>query len=312
MLQQTRVAAVISHYHEFLRRFPTVEKLARTREASVLAAWSGLGYYRRARMMRAAAKIVSLTMKGKFPTTAEGLRALPGIGRYTAAAIASIAFDEPVAVVDGNVERVLQRISGRTLAPKDLWQQAEQLLDRERPGDFNQAMMELGATVCKPRGPSCLTCPVVQLCATRGEIMASTRPAQQKKQEIHYALQLRNRDVFLVQRARDANLMAGMWELPELDGLAMRAKNKQVRLARNDESFPRRRDVIDRDDSGRAQPELLFTVKHSITVTDYTVHVWRRPASDAESGKWIASRQLAKLAVTGLARKILRRSGLMI
>lgn len=313
MLQQTRVAAVISHYHEFLRRFPTVEKLARAREASVLAAWSGLGYYRRARMMRAAAKIVALTMKGKFPTTAEELRALPGIGRYTAAAIASIAFGEPVAVVDGNVERVLQRISGRTLAPKDLWQQAEQLLDRERPGDFNQAMMELGATVCTPRGPSCLTCPVVQLCTTRGEIMATTKAVQQKKQEIHYALQLRNRDVFLVQRARDANLMAGMWELPELDGLAVRAKNKQVRrFARNDESIPRRRNVIDRDGNDRGQPDLLFTVKHSITVTDYTVHVWRRPASDAESGKWIASRQLAKLAVTGLARKILRRSGLMI
>ena len=148
MLQQTRVAAVIAHYQEFLRRFPTLEKLARAREASVLAAWSGLGYYRRARMLHAAAKAVVRERNGKFPATAEGLRELPGVGRYTAAAIASIAWGEPVAVVDGNVERVLQRVSGRRLSGDEFWLAAEDLLDRERPGDFNQAMMELGATVC--------------------------------------------------------------------------------------------------------------------------------------------------------------------
>src|SRR5580700_2925085 len=146
MLQQTRVAAVIAHYREFLRRFPTVEKLARAREASVLAAWSGLGYYRRARMMHAAAKVV--VRQRKFPATVEGLRDLPGVGRYTAAAIASIAFGVRVAAVDGNVERVLQRVSGRRIAGREVWLAAEELLDRDRPGDFNQAMMELGATVC--------------------------------------------------------------------------------------------------------------------------------------------------------------------
>src|SRR5215467_4197010 len=112
MLQQTRVAAVIEHYHEFLRRFPTVKKLAAAREASVLAAWSGMGYYRRARMLHAAAKVVARQREGKFPETAEEWRELPGIGRYTAAAIASIAFGEPIAAVDGNVERVLRRVSG--------------------------------------------------------------------------------------------------------------------------------------------------------------------------------------------------------
>src|SRR5579862_7505105 len=147
MLQQTRVAAVIAHYHKFLRRFPTVEKLAAARQASVLSAWSGLGYYRRARMLHAAAKVVARQRCGKFPATAQGLQGLPGIGRYTAAAIASIAFGEPVAVVDGNVERVLQRFLGRTLSGEDLWIEAETLLDQQRPGDFNQAMMELGATV---------------------------------------------------------------------------------------------------------------------------------------------------------------------
>src|SRR5437868_825056 len=115
MLQQTRVAAVIAHYREFLRRFPTVEKLAAARESSVLAAWSGLGYYRRARMVHAAAKMVARERSGEFPTSAEGLRELPGIGRYTAAAIASIVFGEPAAVVDGNVERVLQRLYGQRL-----------------------------------------------------------------------------------------------------------------------------------------------------------------------------------------------------
>ena len=118
MLQQTRVAAVIEHYHEFLRRFPTIEKLAAAREASVLAAWSGLGYYRRARMLHAAAKLIARDLEGKFPTTAKELLDLPGIGRYTSAAIASIAFDEPIAVVDGNVERVLLRTSGRSLASR--------------------------------------------------------------------------------------------------------------------------------------------------------------------------------------------------
>src|SRR3954470_19142878 len=154
MLQQTRVAAVIEHYHAFLRRFPTVEKLAAARDSSVLATWSGLGYYRRARMMHAAAKVIVRELGREFPATAEALRALPGIGRYTSAAIASIAFGEPVAVVDGNVERVLHRISGDRLPGEKVWIAAEEGLDRERPGDFNQAMMELGATVCTPRSPA--------------------------------------------------------------------------------------------------------------------------------------------------------------
>src|SRR5579864_8643894 len=216
MLQQTRVAAVIEHYHEFLRRFPTVKKLAAAREASVLAAWSGLGYYRRARMLHAAAKMVARERNGKFPESAEGWRELPGIGRYTAAAIASIAFGEPVAVVDGNVERVLQRISSEQFAGEQLWGAAENFLDRERPGDFNQAMMELGATVCTPRAPACLTCPVVEMCLTRGELLSGPKGMPQKKREIHYALDLRNGSLFLAQRPQNPSLLAGMWELPEI------------------------------------------------------------------------------------------------
>jgi A/G-specific adenine glycosylase len=280
MLQQTRVAAVIEHYHEFLRRFPTVQKLAAAREASVLAAWSGLGYYRRARMLHAAAKVIVREHGGKFPSTAAELRGLPGVGRYTAAAIASIAFGESEAVVDGNVERVLQRVAGKRLAGEELWIAANLLLDAKRPGDFNQAMMELGATVCTPRAPACLTCPVMEMCATRGELAAASKSAPQRKREIHYSLDCRDGKVLLVQRARDESLMEGMWELPELTRL-----------------------------NGAAVP--AFTLRHSITVTDYTVKVWRVAADrSCPAEKWISIDQVARVALTGLARKILQRAGL--
>jgi A/G-specific adenine glycosylase len=278
MLQQTRVAAVIVHYHEFLRRFPTVEKLARARESSVLAAWSGLGYYRRARMLHATAKTVARQHHGKFPASSAALQALPGIGRYTAAAIASIAFGEPTAVVDGNVERVLRRISGKPLAGEKLWSIANHLLDQKRPGDFNQAMMELGATVCTPRAPSCLTCPVINSCATRGELEAAPKAPRQNKREISYALVCRHNKVFLVQRPLDASLMPGMWELP---GRA------------------------------RASSSPLFTLRHSITMTDYTVQVHRIAAPPAMPGKWVTWDRLRSLPLTGLARKILRKAGLI-
>jgi A/G-specific adenine glycosylase len=280
MLQQTRVAAVIEHYREFLRRFPTVQKLAAAREASVLAAWSGLGYYRRARMLHAAAKVIVREHGGKFPASEAGLRQLPGIGRYTAAAIASIAFGESTAVVDGNVERVLQRVVGRRLAGEELWTAANGLLDTRRPGDFNQAMMELGAVVCTPRAPGCLTCPVVAMCATRGELAGVGKQAPQKKREIHYALHCRNGDVLLVQRARDAALMAGMWELPE------------VACA-----------------NGAAPP--LFTLRHSITVTNYTVRVWQNVELAGVAGKWISRERLGRMALTGLTRKILRKAEIL-
>jgi A/G-specific adenine glycosylase len=276
MLQQTRVAAVIEHYQEFLRRFPTVQKLAAAREASVLAAWSGLGYYRRARMLHAAAKVIVREHGGNFPATEEKLRELPGIGRYTAAAIASIAFGEPVAVVDGNVERVLQRISGKRLAREQLWQAANHLLDEKRPGDFNQAMMELGAVVCTPRAPACLTCPSIELCKTRGELPARTKAARQKKREIHYALDCKDGAVFLMQRAPDASLMPGMWELPE---------------------------PASTNGDGPA-----FTLRHSITVTDYTVWVWRTRVASRGGGKWFPVERLGRVALTGLAKKILTKA----
>jgi A/G-specific adenine glycosylase len=274
MLQQTRVAAVTNHYQKFLRRFPTIERLACARESSVLAAWSGLGYYRRARMLHAAAKQIVKAHGEAFPESAEDLRSLPGIGRYTAAAIASIAFDQPVAVVDGNVERVVQRIQGKKLAGEKLWRAATELLSRGRPGDFNQAMMELGATICLPRQPQCPLCPIADLCATRGELHRPRNQTRHIKREIHYALARRDGAIFMVKRPTTATLMPGMWELPE----ATSANGASA----------------------------LLTLRHSITVTDYLVRVMPSLPPDGVDGRWVKSSQVASLPLTGLTRKILR------
>lgn len=273
MLQQTRVAAVLEHYARFLRRFPTVKHLAAARESSVLALWSGLGYYRRGRMLHAAAKKVVRERAADFPRSAEELRSLPGIGRYTAAAISSIAFDEAVAVVDGNVERVLQRLLGKELTARTLWNTAEGLLEPRRPGDFNQAMMELGAMVCTPMAPRCLLCPVREFCRNRGEIAQKRKLTRQKKADIHYSLNCRDGSVLLVRRAKDAALMPSMWELPE--------------------------------SRAGSQPAFL-TLRHSITVTDYTVQVTKEEAGLSSEGTWYSTSQLGTLPLTGLARKILR------
>jgi A/G-specific adenine glycosylase len=280
MLQQTRVAAVLEHYRRFLKKFPDVRTLAAARQASVLAAWSGLGYYRRARMLHAAARVVVKENAGALPRTREGLRELPGIGRYTAAAIASIAYDEAAAAVDGNVERVLQRVLGQRLSGEELWRVAGDTLDHDRPGDFNQAMMELGATVCLPRGPLCGLCPVSDLCATRGQLKNLEVKPKQNKQEIHFGLAHQDGKVLLVQRNKEESLMPGMWELPKLT-------------------------------QPNGQAEELLSLRHSITVTDYTVRVMEMAGPNNASGKWVATSRLASLPLTGLARKILRRAAIM-
>jgi A/G-specific adenine glycosylase len=212
---------------------------------------------------------------GKFPRCASELRELPGIGRYTAAAIASIAFGEPVAVVDGNVERVLDRLLGKTLSQNEVWMQAEAFLAPQHAGDFNQAMMELGATVCTPRAPQCLICPVRELCATRGERASGKKAAKQARREIGYALDVREERVLLVPRAKEASLMPGMWELPEL-------------TERLDGAKP------------------AFTVRHSITTTDYLVRVTQQELAKPRAGKRVPVARLKEVPLTGLARKILK------
>jgi A/G-specific adenine glycosylase len=281
MLQQTRVAAVLKQYARFIERFPTVGALAAARQQSVLAIWSGLGYYHRARRLHQAAKLIVREHGGEFPRTSEGWRELPGIGRYTAAAIASIAFGEPVAVVDGNVERVLQRVFGRAAGRKGAWQQAEALLDHRRPGDFNQAMMELGATVCTPRAPQCLLCPLYKWCKARGADALKPQSVR-KRRQLHYVFARKGNSVLLVQRPAGVSLMAGMWELPEAN-------------------------------SAPYSKEVVAIFRHSITDTDYEVSVVRAPAALVQhldgSARWFASQQWQKLALTGLARKILHKLG---
>ena len=157
MLQQTRVVAAVPYYERFLKRFPDVGSLSRAREETVLALWSGLGYYRRARMLHAASRVVA---KKGMPQDYRGLLELPGIGEYTAAAIASIAYDERVAVVDGNVERVVARFLGAYPTKRETKEQMTRWIPARSPGDFNQSVMELGATVCTPRNPDCASCPL--------------------------------------------------------------------------------------------------------------------------------------------------------
>jgi A/G-specific adenine glycosylase len=243
-------------------------------------------------MMHQAAKVVVHEHHGIFPRTAEELRKLPGIGEYTSSAIASIAFGEPVAVVDGNVERVLLRIfpEAESPAPHAKWfrDRAANLLDTQRPGDFNQAMMELGATVCLPQRPLCLHCPLQPFCKTRGEHQAP--PAKKmRNRQIAYALLRRDRPgathVLLRQRPPSASLMPGMWELPEVE--------------------------MREDDHDRVE----LTLRHAITVTNYRVHVLRFTEHEATlrwpkqktPQQWTESSELGTLPLTGLTRKVLRR-----
>src|SRR5258706_9327541 len=241
MLQQTRVEVVRDYYARWLRAFPTIEALARASDARVLKMWEGLGYYARARNLHRAAKIVvgsvhclsaprsatkTRTAGTAVPTTSAELQTLPGIGRYTACAIASIAFDERVPVVDGNVARVLARVLAIRASVKlprtqnQLWSLAEQLMPRTKPGDFNQAMMELGALVCTPRNPQCPTCPLRHVCRARQLGLTEQLPNRGKRtrprrETVNVALVRRGGRV-LLRRRDDNGLLAGMWELPTL------------------------------------------------------------------------------------------------
>jgi len=311
MLQQTRVAVVIDRFSVFVRRFPTVEALARAPEEEVLALWSGLGYYRRARMLHQAARFVARHLGGRLPETAEELRELPGVGAYTAAAIASIAFDEPVAVVDGNVERVICRLAGWDEAEgkggaaqrKKIGEMALDLLDPERPGDFNQAMMELGATVCLPRGPQCLVCPVTKACKTRGEHKTQPRARMTSREVAHALVERpatkeaelaatsvagREGAVLLEQRPATETVMPGMWQLPALREAAV------------------------------PEDELRLTVRHAIMQVNYRVRVRTVAEKDvaqlALNGgerRWVKQKELGKLPLTGLARKVLAKVGIL-
>ncbi|MGI9103793.1 MAG: A/G-specific adenine glycosylase [Terriglobales bacterium] len=304
MLQQTRVAAVLDHYAAFLRRFPSVAALARAPLDDVLAVWSGLGYYRRARSLHAAARVVVQRYRAKLPANAAELQMLPGVGRYTAAAIASIAFKEPVAVVDGNVERVLCRVAGwPRRSDARVWNTAQGLLSRRSPGNFNQAMMELGATICLPGRPNCAVCPVRELCASANGVnpgaaalsrssLAKNGKNTRRRTLISYALAARNRTVYLVRRSSAESLMPGMWELPQLPNTGPHPP-KTGRCGEPSVETPD------------------FILRHSITITDYTVQVCRCDGAALRGGRWIHCTRVHALPLTGLTRRILRRAALI-
>ena len=299
MLQQTRVATVINRYTQFIERFPSLVSLALAREDEVLTLWSGLGYYRRARMLHNAAQLLVNEHGGSLPHTATELRRLPGVGDYTAAAIASISRNEAVAVVDGNVERVLTRVMGKAVGRRSgaaarVKQTAALLLEPTAPGAFNQAMMELGATVCLPHIPRCAECPVQEFCETRGEHVVAPRK-QMASRKIHYALVKKSAGnggnrvaVLLLQRADDASQMPGMWELPAL-----------------------------------GEPETsepVLRVRHSITNTNFYVEVFAvekekfqdtQPGRKMDRHEWVVDSKLSEIPLTGLARKILMRLDVM-
>ena len=230
MLQQTRIAAVLPYYERFLTRFPDVESLARAREVEVLKRWSGLGYYSRARNLRRAAKEIVARHKAQFPADFNAALSLPGIGRYTAAAVLSIAFDVPLAVLDGNVARVLARLHAirGDLRTDGRWQRlgetAEDLLARSAPGDWNQALMELGETICTPRSPQCGACPVSAWCRARALRLTDKIPAPRRKRapvqvEIAAAVLLDARRRTLLVRdpgAHDDALFSRMWQFPAI------------------------------------------------------------------------------------------------
>ena len=232
MLQQTQIATVIPYYERWLARFPTMQTLADAPLDDVLKLWEGLGYYSRARNLHAAAQMVMVEFNGRLPQTVAELTKLKGIGRYTAGAIASIAYDEPAPILDGNVIRVLSRLNDlpddvtQTATKKELWQLAEQLVPPSRPGDFNQALMELGQQLCLPAKPMCLLCPLSPHCLARQRGTQLERPVRPPRQRTpHYevvagiiwqdkaAIGSTTGKFLIAQRPLDG-LLGGLWEFP--------------------------------------------------------------------------------------------------
>lgn len=311
MLQQTRVETVLPYYNRFVEKFPTVTGLAAAEIDDVLALWSGLGYYRRARQLHAAARQVAERMRAGrgFPGTAAELRELPGIGAYTAAAVASIAFDEPVPVLDGNVERVLSRWLALELDPKSvparerLLEAAGGLLVPGRPGDGNQALMELGATICVPKRPRCLLCPIRSGClAAAGgdpERYPVARPKREReRRRMTVAVAEREGKVLLIRRPDESPLLAGTWELPWVEG---------------DESLAEA--LASRYGGTWTLGPPAATVKHSITYRDLEAEVRRARVEgleveglEGECG-WFGEAERSALPLSSLVGKVLRAAG---
>ncbi len=320
MLQQTRVEAVIPYFERWMQLFPDVRSLADASEHDVLNAWEGLGYYTRARNLHRAAKIVVEHHGGEMPRDLDELRKLPGIGRYTLGAIASIAFGMDVSALDGNIKRVYARIFDvsepvdSVAGEKILWQLADENLPRGHAGDYNQALMDLGATLCVPKNPRCLICPVLALCRARQNGTQDARPVKSPKKDIpHYvhaaAVVIQRGRVLLAQRPSEG-LLGGMWEFPNgrvdgdpakgvaralREGYGLRVKNRAER--KGSALLPCRRSAQ------------LGTVHHGYSHFSVEVHVFCCELTSPATGtnlKWVPLRKLDDYPMGKIDRQIAR------
>jgi A/G-specific adenine glycosylase len=321
MLQQTRVAAVVPYYDNFLVRFPNVESLASAPQQEVLRLWSGLGYYSRARNLQIAAQQMVANHSGEFPRQREELLALAGIGEYTASAILSIAFDDRHAVLDGNVARVVARLEavrGDLREPKrwrDLQSRADRLLAHDSSGDWNQAMMELGATICLPRSPQCLLCPVATFCAGRRLGIAETLPEKRKKRATVSVqlvsvvlLDAKNRSLILPPPTASTknnaddhvpSLVAKLWHFPTLSCPA-NSQQALEQLLRCELHIKSAKSI---------RPELLDKVRHTVTyraisIAAFLVPVKRLPK--ISGAQHLPLEEIQSLPISNLTRKIAR------
>lgn len=310
MLQQTQVKTVIPYWERWMKALPNLRALARANEARVLKLWEGLGYYSRARNAQAAAQHILAGHGGQFPSTFDAVLALPGVGRYTAGAICSIAFNQPHPILDGNVMRVLTRLFAIGGNPKErrandrLWKLAAELVTIARQRDpksgcshLNQALMELGATVCLPKNPACAECPVARNCLARSTNRIARFPNLPRRAPAtprHFAAFVIERDGRFLVRQRAARVVNhGLWEFPNVElnnGLAL------SELARKHLGIDLR------------HANTLSTIRHTITRYRITMDVFRcpapPPAADAE-GHWLTLRELEKLPFPSAHRKIL-------
>ena len=264
MLQQTRVETAIPYYLAFLRRFPDAESLASAPLADVYEHWAGLGYYRRAQNLQRAAQ--AIVARGAFPQSVEELRQLPGVGEYTAAAVASIAFQTPALALDGNAVRVLSRffgIGGEAGSAKlmgQLRQIAEPLIPRQNPGDFTQAVMELGATCCSPRRPACHSCPLQAHCRAHAQGTAESIPSAKKRRPVEtvtlYALDIRQQGRALLERGQSFPFLRGQWTPP-----LFTAEQLHEALATYQSRYP-------------GQPILRGQIQHNITFRRLKIEIW--------------------------------------
>jgi A/G-specific adenine glycosylase len=321
MLQQTRVAAVIPYYRRFLERFPDVRALAEAPEEEVLRLWSGLGYYSRARNLQRAARQIVARHGGEFPRTPAEVLQLAGIGRYTAAAVLSMAFGEPCAVLDGNVARVLARLDAvrGDLRQPERWREletrADELLARQVPGDWNQAMMELGATLCTPRAPQCLLCPVSGFCKARQLGIAEELPDKRKKRaaarvELAVAVLLdAHRNSLLLppptaapkSKADDhvPSLVAKLWHFPTVSAASNAEDTLKEFLAAS----------LPETNARMLRFEALGKVRHTVTYRRITVipFVVRTEAVPRIAGaKQVALDEIPALPISNLTRKVAR------